>query len=138
MSERKNILIAGAGTMGRAIARALPDHEITMIDKSIEQCERAANELNAKVLNGDCRRVYVLNKADIAKTDVVVAVTNSDEVNLLLAMYAKKLGKQTIVRVKEPGYVELFEELGVKDVISPEKRAAMDIANKVIWQKDAK
>lgn len=135
MATKKKILIVGAGTMGRAIAKALPDHEITIIDESIEQCDRAAHELNAKVLNGDCRRIYVLNKVEVDKMDVVVAVTNRDEVNLLLAMYAKKLGKQVIVRVKEPEYTELFEELGIKDIISPEKRAAMDIANKVVWQK---
>ena len=137
MAGKKKILIAGAGTMGRAIARALPDHDITMIDSSVEQCDRAAHELNARVLNGDCSRIYVLNKAEFDKMDVVVAVTNSDEVNLLLTMYAKKLGKQVIVRVKEQAYVELFEELGVKDIISPEKRAAMDIANKIVWQKTA-
>jgi trk system potassium uptake protein TrkA len=137
MSTRKKVLIAGAGTMGRAIAKALPDHEITMIDASVDQCDRAAHELNAKVLNGDCRRIYVLNKVEIDKMDVVVAVTNSDEVNLLLAIYAKRLGKQVIVRVKEPEYGQLFEELGIKDIISPEKRAAMDIANKIVWQKTA-
>jgi len=135
MANRKKVLIAGAGTIGRAIARALPDHDITIIDLNVEQCDRAAHELNAKVVNGDCRRIYVLNKAGIDKMDVVVAVTNSDEVNLLLVTYAKKLGKQTIVRVKEPEYTELFEQLGVEDVISPEKRAAMDIANKIVWQK---
>jgi trk system potassium uptake protein TrkA len=135
MAQKKRILIAGAGTMGRAIARALPDHDVVIVDNKTEQCERAASELNAKVLNGDCRRIYVLNKIGIDKVDVVVAVTNSDEVNLLLATYAKKLGKQVIVRVKEPEYMELFEELGIKDIISPEKRAAMDIANKIVWQK---
>jgi len=137
MAGKKRVLIAGAGTMGRAIARALPDHEITMIDASVEQCDRAAHELNAKVLNGDCRRIYVLNKAEFDKNDVIVAVTNSDEVNLLLTMYAKRLKKHVIVRVKEHAYVELFEELGVEDIISPEKRAAMDIANKIVWQKTA-
>ena len=81
-------------------------------------------------------RVALPKLQRVGGLDVIVAVTNSDEVNLLLAMYGKKMGKHVIVRVKENEFVELFEELGVKDIISPEKRAAMDIANKIVWHKN--
>ncbi|MFH0861161.1 MAG: TrkA family potassium uptake protein [Candidatus Altiarchaeota archaeon] len=128
------VIIAGGGTMGREIARALPDHEIVIVEKNREVCERDTKELNATIVNGDCTRIHVMEEAEFDKADAVIAVTNSDEVNLLVALYAKKKKKHVIVRVKEPEYTQLFEELGIKDIISPERRAAMDIANKVVWK----
>ena len=129
------VIIAGGGTMGREIAKALPDHDVTIIDKNPEACERASKDLGVKSVCGDCRRVYVLKQAGFAKAVAVIAVANSDEVNLLLSMYAAKRGKQVISRVKEPEYMELFEELGITDIISPERSAAMDIAGKIVWKK---
>ncbi len=120
--------------MGREIAKALPEHEIVIIEKNPEVCERDSEEVEATVINGDCTRIHVLKEAGFEKAGAVIAVTNSDEVNLLIALYAKKKNKHVIVRVKEPEFVELFEELGVEDIISPERRAAMDIANKVVWK----
>lgn len=128
------VLIAGGGTMGREIAKALPEHEIVIIDKDKDICDRNCKELNAVVINGDCTRLHVLNEAGFNKAGAVIAVTNRDETNLLIALYAKKRKKHVIVRVKEPEYIQLFEELGIKDIITPERNAALDIANKVVWK----
>lgn len=128
------VIIVGGGTMGREIAKAIPENEIVIIEKNRDVCERNAKELNATIVNGDCTRVHVLEEAEFEKADVVIAVTNSDEVNLLVALYAKKNKKHVIVRVHEPEYAQLFEELDIKDIIAPERRAAMDIAKKVIWK----
>ncbi|MFH1789006.1 MAG: TrkA family potassium uptake protein [Candidatus Altiarchaeota archaeon] len=128
------VLIAGGGTMGREIVKALPDHDIVIIEKNADVCERDSNELNVNVMCGDCTKLHVLKEAEFEKVGAVIAVTNSDEVNLLLALYAKKHGKHVIVRVKEPAYMELFEDQGIDHIISPETRAALDIANKVVWE----
>jgi trk system potassium uptake protein TrkA len=127
------VLIIGGGTMGRHIAMNLPEHEITMIEMNANQCHRIENELKVKVIQGDGSKLYVLRKAEFEKADAVVAVTNSDEVNLFLALLAKKKGKQAVARVKEPEYIPLFKELGIENIISPEQRAAMDIAKKLTW-----
>lgn len=129
-----NVLIAGGGTMGREIAKALPEHEITIIEKNSEVCDRDSEELDATVICGDCTKMHILSEAGFDKAGAVISVTNSDEVNLLLALYAKKHGKHVIVRVKELEYIELFEDQGIDHIISPERRAALDIANKVVWQ----
>jgi len=127
------VLIAGGGTMGREIAKALPEHEIVIIEKNSDVCSRDSNELNVTVICGDCTRMHVLKGAGFDKAGAVVAVTNSDEVNLLLALYSKKHGKHVIVRVKEVEYMELFEDHGIDHIISPERRAAMDVASKIVW-----
>ncbi|MFH1835770.1 MAG: TrkA family potassium uptake protein [Methanobacteriota archaeon] len=127
------VLIAGGGTMGREIAKALPDHEIIIIEENPDVCNRDSNELNATVLCGDCNKVHMLKEAGFEDAGAVISVTNSDEVNLLLALYAKKHGKHVIARVKEDEYIQLFEDYGIDHIISPEKRAALDIASKVVW-----
>jgi len=127
------VLIAGGGTMGREIAKALPEHEITIMERNPDVCTRDSNELNVNVICGDCTKLHVLKEAGFEKAGAIIAVTNSDEVNLLLALYAKKNGKHVIARVKEPEYMELFEDQGIDHIISPERRAALDIASKVVW-----
>lgn len=128
------VLILGGGTMGREIAKALPEHEIVIIEKNPDVCDRDCKELKAVIVNGDCTKLHVLSDAGFDKAGAVIAVTNKDEINLLIALFAKKRSKHVIVRVKEPEYIQLFEELGIEDIITPERNAAMDIANKVIWK----
>ena len=120
--------------MGREIAKALPEHEITIIEANQEVCDRDSNELNVTVICGDCTKLHSLKEAEFEKLGAVISVTNSDETNLLLALYAKKHGKHVIVRVKEAEYIDLFEDQGIDHIISPERRAALDIASKVVWE----
>ena len=60
------VLIAGGGTMGREIAKALPEHEIVIIEKNSDVCSRDSNELNVTVICGDCTRMHVL-KGEIGR-----------------------------------------------------------------------
>lgn len=129
-----HVLIAGGGTMGREIAKALPEHEIVIVEKNPEVCERDSEELGVKVVQGDCTLHHILNRAGFDRADVVIAVTDRDEVNLLVSLFAKKKGKQVISRVKTARYSELFEELGLDNIISPERRAALDIVKRIVWK----
>ena len=127
------VLIIGGGTMGRHIAMNLPEHEITLVDLNQHKCTRIEQELDLKVVQGDASKLYVLKKANFDDSDVLIAVTSNDEVNLFLALLAIKRGKQAVARVKEPEYIPLFNELGIDNIISPEQMAAMDIAKKLTW-----
>ncbi|MFC2163280.1 potassium channel family protein [Candidatus Altiarchaeota archaeon] len=127
------VLIIGGGTMGRHIAMNLPEHEITVIEMNENKAHRIESELKVKVIKGDASKLYVLKKAEYDKSDAIIAVTSNDEVNLFLALLAKKRGKEAVARVKEPEYIPLFKELGIENIISPEQRAAMDIAKKLTW-----
>ncbi|MFH1402903.1 MAG: TrkA family potassium uptake protein [Candidatus Altiarchaeota archaeon] len=127
------VLIIGGGTMGRHIALNLPEHDLTIIEMNSNKCHRIEQEIKAKVVEGDASKLYVLKKAGFKDNDAIIAVTSNDEVNLFLALLANKEGKQTVARVKEPEYIPLFNELGIKNIVSPEQRAAMDIAKKLTW-----
>ena len=74
---------------------------------------------NALVLNGDGTDVNLLREENIEDMDVVLAVTNSDEKNLLCALLAKQLGtKKVIARADRPDYVPLFEMIGIDMAVS--------------------
>jgi trk system potassium uptake protein TrkA len=129
------ILIVGGGTMGRHIAGALPEHDITLIEKNPDKCFRIKDEFeNARVIEGDASKLYILKRADFDNADAVVTVANNDELNLFISLLAIKRQKKTLARVHEPEYIPLFNELGIDNIISPEHRAAMDIAKKIVWE----
>jgi len=127
------VLIVGGGTMGRHIAAALPEHEITLIERNPDKCYRIKAELKINVIEGDASKLYILKRAEFDRADAVIAVTNNDEVNMFVSLLAIKRGKQTVARVHEPEYIPIFNELGIENIVSPEQRAAMDIAKKIVW-----
>ncbi len=128
------ILIVGGGTMGRHIASALPEHQITLIEKNPDKCYRIKEELQVNVIEGNASKLYILKRAEFDKADAVIAVTNNDEVNLFVSLLAIKRGKKAVARVHEPEYIPVFTELGIENIVSPEQRAAMDIAKKIVWE----
>jgi trk system potassium uptake protein TrkA len=129
------ILIVGGGTMGRHIAAALPDHQLTVIERSPDKCDQIRSEMaSVSVVEGDASKLYILKRAGFDESDAVVAVSNNDEVNFFVSLLAKKRGKRTVARVHEPEYIPVFNELGIDNIISPEQRAAMDVAKKIVWE----
>jgi trk system potassium uptake protein len=130
-----HILIVGGGTMGRHIAAAVPEHKITLIEKNPDKCFRIRDELKGvNVIEGDASKLYILKRADFEHVDAVVAVSNNDELNLFVSLLAHKRGKKVVARVHEPEYIPMFNEVGIGNIISPEHRAAMDIAKKLVWE----
>ena len=84
-------------------------------------------------VKGNCTSLKVLNEAGISEADLLISVTNSDELNMLCSLASKKLGvKYTVARVRTPDYDEdltlLTEAVGIDLVINPEKAAAVEIA----------
>lgn len=128
------IIIVGGGTMGRHIAKSLPEHEITIIETNLEKAERIKAEMDVEVIVGNASKLYILKKADFERADAVVAVTNNDEVNMFISLYAKKNGKKAVARVHEPEFIPIFNDFGIDNLISPEQRAAMDIAKMLVWE----
>jgi len=129
------ILIIGGGTMGMSIAHELPDHEVAIIEMNPDKCKRIAHDMdNVKTIQGNASKLYVLKKAEFDRADAVVAVTNNDEVNMFISLLSIKRGKQAVARVHEAEYIPIFEELGIDNIVSPEKRAAMDVAKKLVWE----
>ncbi len=127
-----NILIIGAGEVGFHLTKKLSaeKHNITILEKDPNQAHRAEEQLDARVVIGSGSSFEDLKVAKIDQIEIIVALSNIDEVNLLACHYAKKLNiPHKIARVRNPEFVEpdfilSKEELGVDMLIHPEKETA--------------
>ena len=129
------IIIVGCGQVGQTLAEHLADGEndVTVIDVQSEKVKTVTGRFDVMGIVGNGATHAVQQEAGIDTADLFIAVTNSDELNLLCCMIAKKEGKcQTIARVKKPEYSQevayLQDELGLVMVINPEYAAAEEIA----------
>lgn len=121
--KRNKIMIIGGGVVGFYLANMIhmSNFDIKIVEKDRQRCDDIAVKLpHTLVLNSDGTDVEMLQDENIEDMDVVIAVTNSDEKNLLCALIAKQFGvKKVIARVDKPEYVSLFEMVGVDSAVSP-------------------
>ena len=129
------IIIVGNGKVGYAIARqlAVEGHDITMVDSSPVALARADSTLDIMCVEGNGASISVLEEAGARTADLVIAVSNLDETNLVCCLIAKTMGaKHTIARVRNPDYRRdaalLKREIGMDMVINPDLAAAQEIA----------
>ena len=129
------ITIVGGGKVGLSLAQNLVQekHEIILIDTNEEVIEKTSNALDMIGYVGNGASFAVLKSVEIESCDLLIAVTGSDELNLLACLSAYKLGaKHTIARIRNPEYAdhlfELKKDLGLSMFINPEKAAAEEIA----------
>ena len=130
-----NIIIAGCGKVGRALAEQLSreKHDITVIDRKPEAIQQITNIADVRGVVGNGASFEIQMDAGIDTADLMIAVTDADEVNLLCCLIAKKAGGcQTIARVRNPVYHHeihhIKDDLGLSMVINPEWAAAMEMA----------
>ena len=130
-----NIMIVGCGRVGQTLAEQLNEegNNITVVDTRAEVVSELSARLDVMGYVGNGATHTVQEEAGIDKTDLLIAVTGSDELNLLCCLIAKRSGDcQTIARVKNPAYSSeadyLKDELGLAMVINPEHAAAAEIA----------
>ena len=129
------IIIAGAGDVGYHLAELLSyeSQDIVLIDLNQEVLDYASRKLDVLAINGDCTSIEILDKAEVRTANLVLAVTTSENTNLITAILAKKMGaKKTIARVTNNEYLQkntkkAFSELGIDALISPVRLAAMEI-----------
>ena len=130
-----NIIIVGCGKVGYTLVEQLngENHNIVVIDEREEKVKSITDELDAMGIVGNGVSYQTLAEAGIRDADLLIAVTGSDEQNLLCCVIAKKAGNcKTIARVRNPIYSTelafLREELGLAMIINPELTAASEIA----------
>lgn len=134
-----NIVIAGAGDMGSHLAEHLSfeDKNITLIDLDKDLLDNAAANFDVMTILGDSASLQILIKANVRHADMVMAVTTSEDTNLLTAMLAKQLGaKKVIARVRNHEYLKtenkvFFQNLGVDHLIAPSVLCSEEICNMV-------
>ncbi len=131
-----NIIIAGCGKVGEKLIELLNDeknHNITVVDTCNNVITDIIGKYDVMGVVGSTVNIDTMKEAGIENADILIAVTNSDELNMLACLIAKKLGDcKTIARVRDPEYAKtvnlIKKELGLAMVINPELASANAIA----------
>ena len=130
-----HIIIVGCGKVGRTLAEQLQEEEtdLTLIDTNADNIENLTEDIDAMGIVGNGASINTLMEAGVDSADILIAVTASDELNLLCCLIAQKTGHcQTIARVRNPIYSKeigfIKERLGLSMIINPELTAAREIS----------
>ena len=131
------IVIAGAGGVGTHLAKMLSHekHHIVLIDQNEDHLKEVSANLDMITLHGSATSIAILTNANVAKTDLFVSVTNSEETNITATILAKKLGaRKCIARINTGEYLEednteFFSQLGIDYMFCPEQLAAGEISS---------
>lgn len=130
-----HLIVVGAGEVGSYLAERLSreGHDVAVVDLDRRRLADLAERLDVMTVRGSGTRASILSEAGVARCDVFVAVTSSDEVNLVACMIARRGGAGRIVaRLEEPelrdrGAAEVHEAIGIDLVIDPDEETAQEI-----------
>ena len=133
------ILIAGAGKVGKALTKELGSegHNITLIDSKAVVLEDAQTKYDVITYEGNAASQVALKESGVENMDVFIAATNADEVNMLACLTAHTLNPRirTIARIRNPLYIDQAYQMsgafGVDLVINPERTSASEIATQL-------
>ncbi len=137
-----NIIICGAGRVGFTIAKQLSEqgHSITVIDPSSEDIQKIDDALDVKAIVGKATYPSILEKANAAETDMIIAVTRNDEINMVICQIAfsifnipKKIARIRSQDYLNPKFTRVYnkENLPIDVIISPEIEIAKSIQRKL-------
>lgn len=122
------IIIIGSGRIGKHLAKLLIEekHDVVIVDKDGDVCHDVASDLDIITIRGDGSKPSILEEAGIKEADALVALTGSDETNLIVSLMAKQMGaKHVAARLGALHYDEkVLKQLGLDLVIYPEAAAA--------------
>lgn len=140
-NQRMRIIICGAGRVGTGIAAQLcaENNDITIIDQDSETLEKISNSMDVKTVLGFACHPPVLDEAGASDADMIIAVTTSDEVNMIACQIGKTIFKipTKIARIRHqnylaPMYQDMYraEDMPIDVIISPEIEVAKNIINR--------
>ena len=129
------IIIAGAGDLGSHLAKLLSSesHDIYLIDLNKERLNTISSQIDVFTIAGDAKSVEIMEQKLISSCDLLIAVTSSEETNMLICILGKKLGaKRTIARINDVNIIKenkehFYNELGIDTLISPTYLASLEI-----------
>lgn len=131
------IVIVGAGAVGFNLARQLSKegHDISVVEKDLDLVKRISEKLDVFVVSGSASSPTILEEVGIKNADMVLAVTNSDEINMVVCMLAHSYGVKTkIARIRSPEFSDdqpLLHQNGfhIDHIVNPEKITINSILN---------
>jgi len=139
------IIVVGDGKVGFAIAKQLNQegHDITVVENKANVLSGTMNQLDIVGVQGNGASLDTLLEARVPSSDLLIAATSTDEVNIICCLLAKKLGaRHTIARIRNPEYnntVRLIkDELGLSMSINPEQAAAREILRAIRFSNSIK
>jgi trk system potassium uptake protein TrkA len=117
-------MIAGGGNIGSRLAEAIDgEYQVKLIEQSYKRCRELSEKLkHVMVLNGNASDTELLASENIEGTDVFCALTNNDEVNIMTAMLAKRMGaRKVITLITNPAYIDLLQGDEIDIALSPQQ-----------------
>ena len=137
-----NIIVCGAGRVGYTISKLLSEqnHSITVVDQSSEDIQKINDGLDVRGIVGKATYPSVLEKANAAEADMIIAVTKNDEINMLICQIAfsvfniqKKIARIRSKDYLNPKFTKVYskENLPIDVIISPEIEIAKSIQRKL-------
>ena len=128
------VAIVGAGKLGTKISKALleGDHSVTIIDKNEELLYKLSSQMDVMTVVSNAKQISTLEALEIDSYDYLLTATNSDEKNIVIASFAKKLGcKNVIARVRDPEHMNqidfIKETMGIDYMVNPDMSITMEI-----------
>lgn len=135
-----HVIVVGLGKVGQIVTEYLANegHDVIVIDTNSKKIEEVVDTYDVMGISGNGANNDVLKEAKVDIADIVIAVTTSDELNILVGLLSKQLGaKHCIVRVRNPDYSNqsqfLQENLGFSMIINPEYEAASEIRGMILF-----
>lgn len=130
-----HIIIAGAGKVGMNLAKQLSaeGHDLTVMDSNRSVLNACMDQLDVMAVHGNCASMNTLLQAGVKEADLLIAVTNADEINLLCCTTAHGINEKlhTIARIRNPEYTDQIYQMrdvfALSMVINPEKQAAIEM-----------
>ncbi|MEM7618878.1 MAG: Trk system potassium transporter TrkA [Pseudomonadota bacterium] len=124
-SETRRVIIAGGGNIGVSVAQQIeknhPHVRVKILETNRSKAENIVEELRRTVvLNGSALDEEILREADVANADLMVALTNDDQANILSSVLAKRLGcDRNLCLINNPGYMTISRSLGIDTHVNP-------------------
>jgi trk/ktr system potassium uptake protein len=130
------IFIIGAGQVGTTIVEALHgEHELTVVDEDASRLEALGSRFDIATVEGNGASRRTLEEAGVADSDLLIACTSRDEVNIIASIFSRALapGTRTIVRTGNEEYLDVWRErqLDVDWVVSSEREAALAVSQTI-------
>ncbi len=131
------IIIAGAGEVGTYLAKMLytVNHDIIVIDKDENKLKVIDSHFDFLTVKGSATSISTLKDSDIGRADLLIAITETEEANMTIAVLGKKLGaKKVIARVNNHEYLEkinqrFIDEMGIDSLVYPEILASKEVVS---------
>ncbi len=128
------VAIVGAGKLGRKVAEALlgGDNAVTIIDTDEELLQKINSHIDVMTVNANAKETKILKNLNISSYDFLIATTGSDEANIVIASFAKKLGcSKVIARVRDPEHMQqinfIKDAMGIDHIVNPDLSITVEI-----------